>query len=338
VLVANREGYVEEIVDLRVAEDAPEQIEQPIYLSPIQLDLQVLTYELTSELPLEGTTVQLLELKPDGEYEFLAEQLNETGNDFVFSLESNREYLIRAEKFGYQSLNNFNLSTVGATETETYQANLYLRRISFQDYLPLAIYFDNDFPDADSRSTTTDTDYTDMIDNYLEQKEAYKLLFTEPMNEEESYLTAMRYEEFFEREVKKGYDDLLAFFNTLHDFLQGGHEVKLILKGYASPRAEDRYNYKLSLRRIVNVENFFRSHENGILMPYIESGMLLFEQMPYGETNTYFFNDLLDDERNSIYSIGASLERRVEVLEAEIRMNADDFVLPGTTTKGAYKD
>lgn len=336
-LVATRDGYIKKLEDVHIPEDAPERVEHPLYLRPIQLDLQALTYELLTEMPLNGTTVQLLEVQEGtGEYKLLEEQINEIGNDFVFSLEANRHYLIRADKEGYQSLRDFELDTKGVSKTETYQVDLYLRRISFEDYLPLAIYFDNDYPDVDSRSPTTDADYAEMVDNYMARKEEYKLLFTEPMNEEAAFLTAQRYEDFFEREVQKGFKDLLAFSEILLPFLQNGNEISLVLKGYASPRAEDHYNFQLSARRIVSVENFFRSYEGGALMPYIQSGQLTFQQMPYGETDTYFFSDLLEDERNSIYSIGASLERRVEIVQAEIRVK--NMEMPSSFTSKGVKD
>lgn len=337
-LIATRDSYIKEIDDLYIPEDAPEKMEHPLYLRPIQLNLQALTYELETEMPLNGTTVQLFEFQENiNDHKLLEEQINENGNDFAFSLEANRHYLIRASKKGYQSLREFELDTEGVKETETYQVNLYLRRISFKDFLPLAIYFDNDYPDVASRSTTTDADYAEMVDNYMQRKEEYKLLFTEPMPEEAAFLTAQRYEDFFEREVEKGFKDLLSFGDMLLPFLENGNEISLILKGYASPRAEDRYNFSLSARRIVSVENFFRSYEGGALMPYIQNGQLSFQQMPYGETNTFFYGDLLEDERNSIYSIGASLERRVEIVQADIRVNNSNTP-PPFTIKGVTKD
>ncbi|NJL74903.1 MAG: hypothetical protein HC892_07615 [Saprospiraceae bacterium] len=44
--------------------------------------------------------------------------------------------------------------------------------------------------------------------------------------------------------------------------------------------------------------------------------------------------DLIEDERNSIYSLGASVERRVELVEVEIRLNDFDVENGVFTKKG----
>ncbi|MEM9888244.1 MAG: hypothetical protein AAF849_20285 [Bacteroidota bacterium] len=327
-LKAQKNAYTEVTAQLEVPTDAQEIIEKDIYLQPIEIDLQVLVFDLEDGIPLAGAHVQILEEQDNGIKKLIEEQFNEFGNDFVFPLHSNRKYTIRSTKKGYKPLQDITLNTKETSESKTFLAELYMKRITFTDYLPLVIYFDNDYPDVDSRSSTTDTDYAEMIVDYMAKKEEYKLLFTEPIDEEEAFLTAQRYENFFEREVKQGYEDLIDFTQTLVNFLENGNEISLQLKGYASPRAEDKYNFSLSARRIVSVENFFRSYKRGILMPYIQNGQLNFAQSPYGESTTYFLNDLLEDERGSIYSIGASLERRVELIQAEIKINdnEDSFV------------
>ncbi|MEM9888111.1 MAG: hypothetical protein AAF849_19615 [Bacteroidota bacterium] len=337
ILEASREGYVQQLEELDIPLDAPEQIKKEIYLNPITVDLKALTYDMDTELPLSGVTVQIIELQNDGTERVVQEQFNDFGNDFLFPLEREKVYVIRATKSGYKPLEELQLSTEGLTQPEVFLAELYLKRNSFTDYLPLAIYFDNDYPDVDSRSRTTNTDYAQTIDDYLERKEEYKLLFAEPMEEEEAFLTAQRYEQFFEREVRKGYEDLVAFAEVLIPFLERGNEVRLSLQGYASPRAEDQYNYNLSARRIVSVENFFRSYKGGVLMQYVNNENLTFETVPHGETRTNFFTDLIEDERNSIYSLGASLERRVEILEVEVRVNDDDTDFKTFSSKGGKK-
>ncbi|MEM9847941.1 MAG: hypothetical protein AAF847_08625, partial [Bacteroidota bacterium] len=333
-IVAEKPTYTQSITKLIVPMDAPSTIEKDLYLSPIQLDLQVLVYDLEEETPLFAATVQILEAQEDGTKQMIAEQFNETGNDFFFNLQANRNYTIHAIKEGYEPVQDLSLSTVDVQAAETFLAELYMKRISFADYLPLAIYFDNDYPDVDSKRADTDTDYAETVDDYLSRKEEYQMLFNEPLDEEEAFLTAQRYEQFFEREVKKGYEDLIQFAEALTVFLRAGNEIYLQLKGYASPRAEDRYNYNLSTRRIRSIENFFRSYEGGILMPYIYNGQLSFDPTPYGESTTYFFNDSLEDERNSIYSIGASLERRVEILQASVRVNEENSLDLGKKTMG----
>ncbi len=325
IIEGKKDGYVVAKEELFIPEDAPDQILQDLYLDPITVDLKVLVYDLDSGLPLNGVTVQIVEISEDGSEKIVQEQLNEVGNDFQFPLDRDKKYVIRAKKPAYKPLDDLELNTFDITKSETFLAELQLKRTGFLDYLPLAIYFDNDYPSPDSRSKTTEDGYEDLIDAYYARKEEYKLLFTDPMTQEEAFLTAQRYESFFEREVKQGYEDLREFANALLSFLDNGNQVRIALKGFASPRSTDSYNYNLSARRINSIENFFRSYSGGLLLKYLEDGRFAIEREPIGEEQApNFVIDKIQDERNSIFSLGASLERRVEIIEAEIILGETD--------------
>lgn len=339
ILEGSKDGYVQSRDTLQVPLDAPDQITQDLYLSPISVDLKALAYDIDTKLPINNVTVQVIEKDETGE-RVVQEQVNEYGNDFEFPLELDKQYLIRASKSGFQPLEELQLSTYDLAKPEVFLAELFLKRTSFGDYLPLAIYFDNDYPDQNSTRRTTDISYAETVEEYYDKKEEYKLLFTEPMDEEETFLTAQRYEAFFEREVNRGFNDLQSFSTELLNFLEGGNEVTVRLKGFASPRAAASYNYNLSLRRIVSVQNFFRSYKGGAFMSYINEGKLKLEREAIGEEKApNCIIDLIEDERNSIYSLGASLERRVEIVEVEVRLNdANAFSQPTFITKGGSRE
>ncbi len=324
ILEASKNGFVQQLDTLSIPLTAPDQIKKDIYLSPVTADLRVLTYDMKTKLPITATTIQLIEVDKNNE-RVVQEQLNEYGNDFKFPLELDKTYLIRATKSGYKPVEELELSTFNLTNSEVFLAELYLNRISFDDYLPLAIYFDNDYPDRRSNSRTTDISYAETVEDYYDKKEEFKLLFTEPMDKEEAFLTAERYEAFFEREVKRGFDDLTTFADALIQFLERGNEVRILLRGYASPRSNPTYNYNLSARRIVSVQNFFRSYKGGVLMKYINEKKLIVDNEPIGDKKApNYVIGLLEDERNSIYSLGASLERRVEIVEVEVKVTEDE--------------
>ncbi len=340
VLESSKDGFVKQMDTIFIPLTAPDQIKKDIYLSPVTADLKVLTYDMETKLPITSINIQLIEVDGDME-KVVQEQLNEYGNDFKFPLELDKTYVIRATKPGYQPVEELELNTFNLKNSEVFLAELYLRRISFGDYLPLAIYFDNDYPNRKSNSRTTDISYAETVEDYYDKKEEFKLLFTEPMDKEEAFLTAERYEAFFEREVKRGFDDLTTFADALLQFLERGNEVRIQLRGYASPRSNPTYNYNLSARRIVSVQNFFRSYKGGVLMTYINQKKLIVEQEPIGDkTAPNYVIGLLEDERNSIYSLGASLERRVEIVEVEVKVT-DEEVLPSSkafSTKGGNDD
>ena len=122
--------------------------------------------------------------------------------------------------------------------------------------------------------------------------------------------------------MRGGRYDLELFAQKLLTFLESGNTFQLDLRGFASPRASVNYNNILSSRRIDAVMNYFERYENGALMPYITGGALSFETLPLGETQADpRVIDQLNDPRNSIYNIFASLERRVEVRSS----NEDDY-------------
>lgn len=322
ILEAKKDGYVVAEEELFIPEDAPDQILQDVFLDPISIDLQVLVYDLDSGLPLNGVTTQIVEISEDGTEAIVQEQDNKFGNDFQFPLDRNKRYVIRASKPAYKPLEDLELTTFDIVKSETFLAEIQLKRTGFLDYLPLAIYFDNDYPVPDSRRKETDENYADLVGDYYAKKQEFETLFTEPIPADSAFLLSERYEAFFEREVKKGYEDLTEFGDALLLFLQNGNTVRIVLKGFASPRSTDAYNYNLSSRRIYSVENFFRSYSRGELLNYIEDGRFIIEREPIGEEQApNYVIDRISDERNSIFSLGASLERRVEIIEAEITLS-----------------
>jgi hypothetical protein len=79
----------------------------------------------------------------------------------------------------------------------------------------------------------------------------------------------------------------------------------------------------LTRRRIASLVNHLRVTQNGALLPYIESNAenhatLTFEAVPFGEyLADQAVSDALDDTKESIYSRGARLERKIEILSVQ---------------------
>lgn len=185
-----------------------------------------------------------------------------------------------------------------------------------EDFLPLALYFDNDEPDRRTRRTATRKTYAETYEAYYARRPDYLEAFAEPLEGERREEAADAVEEFFEAEARKGYDFLLRFSEILLRRLQSGEQVEIFLKGYTSPRAKSDYNLALSKRRISSVRNHFQSFREGIFRPYLESGKLIISERPFGEAEAgATVSDALDDLRNSIYHPDAARERRVEIVE-----------------------
>ena len=321
LIIANKDGFntIEEPVSTQEEDIADlERIEKKLYLEPIVVDLTAFVFDGDDNEPLEGATITLYELTPSGD-KLVEEQKNEEGHKFFFPLEREKDYFFRVERKGYQSVEDtLLLSEMAITKTEHFEANIYLFRNSFDDYLPLSLYFDNDIPDQRSRRSTTDTEYSQTFEPYYYKKDEFKQEYITPMLGEERFLAENRFDIFFDREVKEGYELLKEFTNELYSFLERGNSVEIGFKGYASPRAEEDYNYRLSQRRIQSVYNYFQNYKNGIFSNIIVQNRLIISQEAFGETTADpEISDQLRDPRGSIYSVLASVERRVEIVEVK---------------------
>lgn len=189
---------------------------------------------------------------------------------------------------------------------------------ALEDFLPLKLYFDNDEPDRRTRRSTTKKTYVSTFDKFYDRESEYVRKFTEGMDEEAASEAELAIRAFYEEELKKGMDHLNRFCEILLSRLEADDTVEIVLKGFTSPRAETDYNDRLAQRRISCVRNQFQSWKDGVFTNYLDKGMLIISEAPFGETMVSApVSDDLNDERNSIYSVGASRERRVEIVEVK---------------------
>ncbi len=183
-------------------------------------------------------------------------------------------------------------------------------------FLPLALYFHNDEPNPRTWQTTTTVNYATAFRNYYSLKKEYVQTYTKPLNELEKPTATNELNAFFDVIVKGGFDNLEAFSAVLLRYLQAGETFEIVLKGFASPRAKSDYNLNLSKRRVECIRNHFETYQNGIFSAYLNSGQLKITNSPFGEANAATsVSDVIDDKRNSVYSVSAAIERRVEILE-----------------------
>jgi len=189
--------------------------------------------------------------------------------------------------------------------------------------LPLPLYFHNDIPDPRSKSKTTNANYIETLEDYIEMRSLYKQEYAKGLKGKEKEKAEQKIDDFFTQQVEQGYENLTYIINLILKELQEGNSVTLSLSGYSSALYAKDYNYKLASRRIMSFENYLRNYENGILRPYMEGKMknvLRIISNPLGseEAVRKRVSDSLKDKRNSIYSTEASSERRVEVIKIVI--------------------
>ena len=183
------------------------------------------------------------------------------------------------------------------------------RRItSLREKLPIRLYFHNDEPDPRSWDTLTSL-------TYEQTYRAYKTLlpdYHQAWGDNADGRKAI--DRFFAEHVDAGFNRLNDFIGLLKQALIEGQRIELQVRGFASPLAKSDYNANLSLRRISSMVNYLRSVDDGALRPYLDSGALRISTSPFGEDRSATgVSDQLEDLQGSVYSVGASLERRIEI-------------------------
>jgi hypothetical protein len=183
-------------------------------------------------------------------------------------------------------------------------------------FLPLALYFHNDEPNPRTWKTTTYVPYQESFKSYYRKRSEYVQKFTAPLAEAEKGVYENEINTFFEIKVAGGFSELLSFSDLLLKYLKAGENFEITLKGYASPIAKSDYNLNLSKRRVACIRNHFASYKSGVFYKYLDNGQLKIINSPFGETTAATsVSDKANDKRNSVYSVSAALERRVEILE-----------------------
>ena len=172
-----------------------------------------------------------------------------------------------------------------------------------EDYLPLDLYFHNDEPEIPKVNASSNKTYKDSYISYSKLQSLY-------------YNKNPELNNFFDEVLKVNFNTLNNLLELLLVDLNSGRKMELKIIGYASPLHNVSYNKKLSERRILSLINYLREFKNGKLVEYLSSDKLTIIKDPSGENNSAKeVSDDINDKRKSIYSIGAMLERRIQIIK-----------------------
>jgi hypothetical protein len=175
------------------------------------------------------------------------------------------------------------------------------------DFSPISLYFHNDEPDCCTMEVTTQKTYKEAYISYFKLIDEYE-------NQNDSLNS------FFDQNLRANYNQFLAILDKVKNDLENGSKIELQIRGYASPLHKFEYNINLSKRRIKSVINFISVYQNAVLSKHLKSGDLVVTELPLGESKvSEKTSDDPKDKRNSIYSLDAMLERKIEIVN--IRLN-----------------
>lgn len=313
LITATREKYRPDTVSVSTFGISRSQtIAKKVYLETDIIDLNVLTFDKKTLEELQGAEVTLIDLSDSTSLT----KINPSGNDFYFPLVRGRQYRIIANKKGYNPATI--LLDTREIKANTITEKMYLDIGDIYSFLPLILFFDNDQPDLRSYQPRTDKLYSETYPPYYARKEEYKDQWASKLRQEEIPASDRDYENFFNDKLRKGNNDLFRFLDILIGMLERGDKFEIFLKGYASPRATERYNLILGQRRIFSVKNEFLKYRDGVLNQYLKNGQLKVAEKSFGETTApRRVPDSITNQRLSIFSLDASQERRVEIVEVK---------------------
>ena len=316
ILKANKEDFapLQDTIDLTDPLLSKSRfLERNLYLVPMDVDLNVFTFNKKTKKPLPRVEVRLVQ--KDEEIGF---EKNEDGNEVNFKLRRGNKYRIIGTRVAFIS-DTLDIDLPMDGKVLVLNEELFLRPKEIEEFPPLMIFFDNDHPNPNTRSETTNLTYDDTFQAYMAKKDLFVEEYTKVLEGQDSFLAVKRIDAFFEREVNNGYESLKVFCKGLKDVLENNFKVILEIKGFTSPRADSDYNDFLSKRRADCLNNHILTFDNGALKKYLDTGQLSITEIGYGEsTAPQFISDKMEDARGSIYSVSASFERKVEIVGVRI--------------------
>jgi tetratricopeptide (TPR) repeat protein len=314
-IIGSKEGYFGDTLDLSTKKIRKSTtITKDLFLRTTDLNLVVLTFDKRNNNPLFGSTVKLVNKNnPDDE---LLVQMDDETNEITLPLERGVDYLVVATRRGF-SADSASFTTKNVDHLNTITQKLYLGLGNLEDFLPLTLFFDNDEPDKRTYKTKTTLRYEETFPPYYARRQEFIDAWAKPLSGVEKERAEKEVKTFFDKEVKLGNEDLGIFIALLEKALiQENQKVEIVLQGFASPRASAAYNDALSKRRVSSVMNQITKYSDGKLMPFMQNKKLVISEKAYGSRRApKYVSGSLKDVRNSIYSIPASRERRVEIIK-----------------------
>jgi outer membrane protein OmpA-like peptidoglycan-associated protein len=254
---------------------------------------EVVVVDAYSKMILPNAQVQILD-----QYNNTRMKAKRKGNGYIVKMNDGEEYRANVTVSGYSqgAANRMMSYTEGGATLAT--DTVYLTPFNG---LPLPLFFDNDHPNPRTNVPTTTINYdTEYKSFYARKKE-----FLRQINRLTGSSSEMN--QFFEQEVKDGFEHLSGFAKVMQQYLAKGHQIEVILEGYTSPLAGSDYNVNLANRRVQSVINYFKNYPG--FSYYLTTQKLKLTIQPFGEANSTASDDAND--ARSIYGLEASKARKV---------------------------
>jgi len=263
--------------------------------------------------------------------------VNSPANDFYFNINSedrdgyftsNREgsYFFKGETccndlYAYYGEKTSISDTIPEPKDSVIVVNVLKQKMN--ELLPLDLYFHNDIPDPRSRDTVTLSTYAETYYSYMAMIDRYKKEYSKGLSGADAQNAETEIEVFFLAYVTAGFKDLLDLTPLIIEDLEAGSRVTMKVQGFCSPLTGTEYNISLAKRRISSIVNYFCGVDGAKLKQYFDGnaangGRLIIQAEPVGEAlSNPYVSDNPNDTRNSVFSISAARERRIQIVSYE---------------------
>lgn len=251
---------------------------------------------------------------------------NSPANDTYFFIHGDTNYVSSNRLGVYYSKNPTCCSDIFALHVPVREIPVTPKEtlVELNKRLPVTLYFHNDWPDPKTTSTSTKINYIDNYRDYVALIPQYKKEYSSGLSGEKSIDAQEDIESFFTEYVDQGVKDLELFRDLMLEELEKGTSLELTIKGFASPLAKTDYNVNLTKRRIASLLNYLQNFEGGVFKPFLNGyatngAKITIKEVPFGEyTSNKLISDNPNDQKNSVYSRAASLERKIEIQSISI--------------------
>ncbi|MBL4593354.1 MAG: DUF1573 domain-containing protein, partial [Flavobacteriales bacterium] len=254
-----------------------------------------------------------------GKPENLGFPINSSTNDFYYNIRNSTALITSNRKGSYTKKGETCCNDIWVYEIPDTVKPMYTTLEELNRYLPVRLYFHNDRPNPRTTDTLTNLNYITTYKDYTRLYNEYKREYAQGLKKDEKLDALLDIEDLFSEHIDKGPSDLALFTPLLIKELEAGKTVTLTIKGFASPLSKSDYNVNLTLRRVSSLINYLSEYESGKILPYINNtakneAQLIFIKVPFGEYQSATISDDIKDQRNSIYSPGAAMERKIEII------------------------
>lgn len=312
IFVAKRPHYEDYTWEFST-HDITESVEltEPFYMKPTSTQVDIYTFNKRTKEALPGTDIIVTNRK-DPSYR-MTYNTGSDNHEHIY-LELGGDYVIECSKLGFVT-ERISIDLSNSSEPEVLRRDVYLDVFEIEDYKNTAVYFENDYPNPKSRSDKTDMVYGEHYTDYITHRSEYLKKMRKNKKVLDKTKGEMEVNAYFDQDVVVGYETFQKFMKQLRNELEKGRRLEVVLKGYASPVADSKYNAALSTRRVNAVKNEMLRFENGLFRHYLGKGLLKITDISYGDSRAP--SDVSDDPRDtysSVYSIMAARERRVEII------------------------